>query len=302
MHRILAICGPTASGKSALALALAQRLNAPILSADSRQVYRELKIGVGRPSEDECEAVPHRLLAYRSLLEPYSAGQWSRDARASLAMHFANQKPDTESWCIIAGGSGLHIKGLCEGIPEMPVVASEIRQHYEQVFRESGLPALQAELQAKDPDYAAIVDMKNAHRLQRALSAMAASEGQTFTAMRANKVAPLPYPVTWVILDPDMEMLEEKIAQRLDKMVSMGLEVEARKLYPLRHLDGLRSIGYQEWWPYFEGQISMEQCLEQIYLNTRQYARRQRTWNRRLAGLRLEKPDLDRVLHYLQAS
>ena len=298
MSRIVAICGPTASGKSALALALSRKLNAPILSADSRQVYRELDIGVGRPKAQECEAAPHKLLAYRSIFEPYSAGQWSRDARACLEMHFAMQ-PD--SICIIAGGSGLHIKGLVDGLPEMPQVPEEIREHYEQVFRESGLNALQDELLQKDPEYAAVVDLQNAHRLQRALAAIEASGGQTFTSLRAQKAKGLPYPVDWIVLEPEMDWLEQRIALRIDEMLADGLEAEARKLYPFRQLDGLRSIGYQEWWPYFEGTIDRQSCIDQIRLSTRQYAKRQRTWNKRLQGLRLQLPEVQPALDYILA-
>lgn len=288
------MAGPTASGKTALAVALARRLRAPILSADSRQVYRELNVGVAKPTPAELAAAEHHLVSYVSVDEPYSAGRWARDATAVLARVF--EETDV---CLIAGGSGLHVRALLEGIPEMPAVPEHTRAGYERLYREGGLAALQTLLRARDPEYAAVVDLANPHRLQRALAAMDAS-GETFTALRARPHAPLPYRHDWVLLEPDRERLYARIDRRVGRMFREGLVEEARRLSPKRHLDALQTIGYRELWPLIDGEIDEAAAVAAVQRATRHYARRQLTWNRRLGGLRLAEPDADLVLKRLR--
>lgn len=290
---VIVIAGPTASGKTDLAIALSQKLDAPIISADSRQVYRELDVGVARPSSEQLAAAPHHLIGYVGIEEPYSAGRWARDARAVLDASFAETRT-----CIIAGGSGLHVQSLLDGLPVMPEVPVEIRQHFHAVYVERGLLNLQAALRQRDPAYAEVVDLANPHRLMRALAAMEAS-GETFTALRARPRTPLPYRQRWVILEPPRHMLYDRIGARVEGMLARGLVEEARRLYDLRHLDALQTIGYRELWPVFDGEATLTEATERIKHSTRQYARRQTTWNQRLSGLRLTQPEIDTTVAYV---
>jgi tRNA dimethylallyltransferase len=305
--RLIIISGPTASGKSELAVQLSLKLDAQILSADSRQVYKELNIGVAKPTSTQLATIPHHLVSYVSIHEKYSAGHWARDARKVIETSFGAEGPvesrhiSTPDTLIIAGGSGLHVQSLLEGIPQMPDVPPAVRQAYEEKFATHGIAALQEELRVQDPAYFEIVDQQNAHRLQRALCAIAAS-GKTFTALRNAPRQPLPYPASWVILEPNREQLYARINQRVDDMVASGLEEEARELYPLRSLDALQTIGYREWWPYFEGVCNRDAAIEKIKQASRQYARRQLTWNRRLEGLHINSPDPTAILTHLNST
>ena len=299
---VIVIVGPTASGKSTLAIQLSQKLGAPILSADSRQVYRELDIGVARPTPLELAAAPHHLIAYVSIHEPYSAGQWARDARACLVECFGESRqnnPTATPTAIIAGGSGLHVKALLDGLPEMPAVAPEIRDRYDRRLETDGLDSLLDDLDHRDPAYGRIVDRANPARVTRALAAMDAS-GTTFTELRARPTSPLPYRTSWIVLEPPRSELFPRIDARVDDMLAQGLEAEALSLAGFRDLPALQTIGYREWWPFFDGATDKAAVIAAIKSASRGYARRQSTWNRRLPGLRLEVPSADRILKWLE--
>ena len=310
--RVIVVAGPTASGKSALAAALAEHHGGIVVNADSRQVYRELGVGVAKPTPRERARAVHLLVGYVGIAEPYSAGMWSRHARRGLAVAFGEDArpagktatPGAEralsaqlarvprvDVAVISGGSGLHVRSLLEGLPEMPTVSPEVRAHYERVFAEAGLPALQGELARRDPVYWDEVDRANPHRLMRALSVIEASGGTPFSALRARPRRPLPYVVEWVVLDPPRDELYARIERRVDGMLAAGLEEEARPLYPQRHLDALQTIGYREWWPYIEGEYDRARAVELIKQATRNYARRQTTWNRKLPGRRFARAE-----------
>jgi len=296
--QLIVISGPTASGKSQLAVELSLKLDAHILSADSRQVYKELDIGVAKPTKAQLDAVQHHLVSYVSIHDKYSAGHWARDAKKVIGSCFG-ESLNLET-LIIAGGSGLHVQALLEGIPQMPEVSPDIRKAYQEKFTKGGIAVLQEELKRRDEAYFAIVDQQNAHRLQRALCAIEAS-GKTFTELRNAPRSPLPYATTWIILDPEREKLYHRINDRVEEMITTGLEEEVKGLFPYRQLDALQTIGYREWWPYFEGLSDRKSCIEKIKQASRQYARRQLTWNRRLEGLRIDNPDSNAVLRHLKA-
>lgn len=292
MRRLVVIAGPTASGKSALAVTVAQRLGAEVVSADSRQVYRELELGVAKPSAAQLAAVRHHLVSHRSIHEPYSAAHWARDAREAIETSFRESGA-----CVVVGGSGLHVRALVEGIPDMPPVPPAVRAHYGEALRQNGLAPLLAELEAKDPAYHAHVDRANPHRILRALGVIAAT-GQPFTHWRAQPRTPLPYPVEWLVLDPPRAELYARIDARVDAMVAAGLEEEARGLYSLRALDALQTIGYREWWPVVEGTATRQEAIARIKQATRHFARRQATWNRQLPGQRFASlPDAAAAVH-----
>lgn len=298
--RVIVIAGPTASGKSALAAALAEALGGAVVNADSRQVYRELEIGVAKPTPAERARAPHYLVDYVSIHEPYSAGRWSRDARAVLDEVFAAAGP-RHRVAVVSGGSGLHVRALVEGIPAMPTVPPGVRAAVEQVLAEAGIAGLQRELAERDPAYYEVVDRDNPHRLMRAL-AVIRSSGKTFTELRAAPRTPLPYPVSRLVLDPPRAELYARCDARVLAMVERGLEAEARALYAHRALDALQTIGYREWWPYIEGEESRAGAIEAIQRATRRYARRQATWNRKLPGTRLAAPDLGAALEAIGLS
>ena len=301
--RVVVIAGPTASGKSGLAANLAARLGAFVVNADSRQVYAGLNVGVAKPTPAERALAPHALVGYRALDEVCSAGAWARDAREAIEVGLAARRHRRlhDPTAVVAGGTGLYVDALVRGMPEMPAADPAVVDELQGRLDAGELPALLAELERLDPAYHTVVDRANGARVVRALAVMRAGGGTTFTALRARPRARLPYPVSYVVLDPDRGELHARIDARVDAMVAAGLEDEARALYPLRHLRSVRTIGYREWWPAFAGEATREEAIAEIKRATRRYARRQATWNRKLPGLRLARPDVEAVLAYLTA-
>ena len=271
--RIIVVGGPTASGKTVRAIELAQQYGTHILSADSRQFYREMRIGNARPTEEELAAAPHHFIADRNLDQPLSAGQYAREALVLLDELF--QDHDT---VIVAGGSGLFIRALCEGLDEFPPVTDAAREQVSNLAQR-GLPALQAALQQRDPTYYAEADLANERRLRRALE-VTLSGDHPYSYYRNRPRPPRPFRTEYVLLNPPRPELYDRINRRVDRMLSDGLEAEARSLYPHHTLPVLQTVGYQEWWPHFEGTYDRERAVELIKRNTRRYAKRQITWLR----------------------
>ena len=299
---MVVIAGPTASGKSGLAARIAAALGGFVVNADSRQVYAELDLGVAKPTAAERALATHYLVGHRALADACSAGAWAREARAVIEAGFAERRSDRlpRPTAVVAGGTGLYVASLVEGIPDMPPVDPAVGAALDARLAREGLAPLLAELDALDPEYAAVVDRANGRRVTRALAVMAAApEGQTFTELRARRGDPLPYPVEYIVLEPERERLYRRIETRVDAMVAAGLEAEARALARRRHLRAVHAIGYREWWPYFDGEATREEAIAAVKTASRNYARRQMTWNRRLGGLRLAEPDLAAALSYL---
>ncbi len=289
MHTIIVIGGPTASGKTALAIELASQLNCPVLSADSRQFYQEMRIGNARPSEEELAAAKHYFIADRSIQQPLSAGRFAEEALALLANLFP-----LHPQIVLVGGSGLYIKALCEGLDDFPPIQDATKELVAQLFANQGLAGLQAALAKADPDYFASVDQQNPRRLQRALEVSWEAQ-QPYSSFRqgaqdrpfavryfqpALGATPPPPQVAHSRRkqDPQREALYGKINQRVKQMIGMGLIEEARSLLPYRHLPVLQTVGYQELWPYFEGEYDLNTAIELIQRNSRRYAKRQITW------------------------
>lgn len=293
--QVIVIGGPTASGKTKLAVDLGLCLDAEIINADSRQVYDELNIGVAKPNPEELAAVPHHLVSHVSILQNYSAGTWAKEAKLKIEEIFTRK-----DFCIISGGSGLHVKALLEGMPEMPNVPLTVRDEFQKMLDTKGKEALACELEKKDPEYYAIVDRENPARLMRALS-LIKTTGKTFTSFRNAERQPLNYPQHWILINPERELLYKRIEKRIDLMLEAGLEKEARSFYSYRNLDALATIGYQEWWPYFEDKASLSDVVEKIKRNTRRYAKRQLTWNRKIEGLLVNsKPNAEEIVKSLK--
>ncbi len=270
MKTIWLVCGPTASGKTAIAIELAQQHSAEILSADSRQLFAELNIGVARPSPEELSAVPHHFIGHVSVHETYTAGRYAREARAFMDDYFKEKDS-----LVICGGTGLYIQALLEGIDRMPV-PEEIRSEVAALLQNEGLQAAAGKLLALDSELAEQTDLNNPRRIQRALEWVLSGRPETV----AN-----PLPKDWKVhkLAPEWprEELYERINRRVDWMMEAGLWQEAELLYPLQHLNALHTVGYREIFDCMDGQISKKEAIEKIKQHTRNYAKRQLTWFRK---------------------
>lgn len=274
--RVIAVVGPTASGKTALAVALAQALDTEIISADSRQFYRELPIGSAMPNEAELRAVKHHFIACRSVRDEYTAGAFARDARKVVDALLQHKKQ-----VIVCGGSGLYLQALLYGMDDFPEVTEAVKLRVDALFREQGLEGLQHALQKADPDYVLSVDMQNPARLRRALEVCFSADRPYSSYRTETKTPTLPFAAYG--LDVPKPELHRRIHARVDDMLQNGLEQEARNVYPLRRLKALQTVGYQEFFDYFDGKGSYAECAELIKTHTRQYAKRQLTWfNRQL--------------------
>lgn len=270
---LIVLAGPTAVGKTHLSIQLAKRFETEIISADSRQFYREMELGTAKPSDREMQAVPHHFINSHSIKEDYNVGQYERDTLKLLEVLF--EKKDV---VLLVGGSGLYIKAICQGIADMPQIPMEIREKWNQQFLEKGIGFLQAKLQEIDPDYYQIVDQQNPQRLIRALELYEVS-GKNMTHFRAqsNAVA-RPFDVIKVGLERPREELYQRIDLRMDQMIAAGLFVEAESLYPFRHLNALQTVGYSEIFAYLDGEYDRNEAVRLLKRNSRRYAKRQMTW------------------------
>ena len=270
---LIVIGGPTAAGKTDLAIRIARHYQTEILSADSRQFYREMRIGNARPVPEELAAVPHHFIADRSLHKPLSAGRYAEEALQLLEQLF-----QSHSVMVLVGGSGLYIRALCEGLDEFPPVTEAATVRVRKLHEAEGLVGLQREVERLDPAYYASVDRQNHRRLERALR-VTYTAGQPYSSFLGQS-HPRPFRCLYFRPEVDRAELYERINLRVDRMLAAGLEAEARMLWPDRGLPVLETVGYQEWWPFFSGEYSLERAVELIKRNSRRYAKRQLTWFR----------------------
>jgi tRNA dimethylallyltransferase len=272
---LIVVGGATASGKTAFAIRTALHFHTEIISADSRQFYREMNIGTAKPTAEELAQVKHHFIGHLSIHDAYSVGDFERDALARLELLF--QQHDR---VVMAGGSGLYIKAVCEGLDVFPEVSEEIRAAVTELFETVGLAALQEELRQSDPAYFAEVDIRNPSRLIRAVSVCRAS-GRPFSSFRKKTPAPRSFEPVYVQMDWPREELYRRIDRRVEEMMRRGLLEEARALYPLRQVQALQTVGYQELFDYFDEKTTLEEAVNLICQHTRNYAKRQITWMRR---------------------
>ena len=275
MKTLIVIAGPTASGKTAFSIELAKALDTVILSADSRQFYKEMSIGTAAPSEEELSQAKHYFVHHISIEDKYDVADYEHDVLQLLDELFK-----THDAVIIAGGSGLFIDAVCNGIDAMPDIQPETRDKVEELLKKDGLKALQNEVQRLDPDYYAIVDQQNPRRLQRALE-VCYQTGKTFTSFRSGHAVHRDFNIKKYALLWDRQELIERIDKRVDLMMELGLLDEAKSLYPKRHLNALNTVGYKELFAYFDGRCTLDEAVEQIKIHTHQYAKRQMTWLRK---------------------
>lgn len=278
------IAGPTAVGKTEVAIQLAEWLKTKIISFDSRQFYRELKIGAAPPSEEEMARAPHNLVGHLSVNDDYSAGDFETEALAKLEEIF--KKHDT---AILVGGSGLYMRILTDGFDEMPEIPSEVRTKLNNELSEKGLEALANELKETDPEYYNTVDKQNPQRVIRALEVIR-STGNTYTSYRQGSKTERPFNIIKIGLDLPREELYERINLRVDKMMEAGLYAEVKSLLPYRDKNSMQTVGYKELIRHFDGEISLEEAVEEIKKNSRRYAKRQLTWFRRESDMQWFSP------------
>lgn len=272
---LIVLAGPTASGKTATAIKLAKAFDAEIISADSRQFYKELSIGTAAPTAEELAQVKHHFVHNLSIEYKYDVADYEKDVLSFLKQYFK-----TKNVAVMTGGSGLFIDAVCNGLDEIPDISDEIRTKVTNMLEEGGIEALQKEVERVDNDYFQIVDKQNPRRLQRALEVYYQT-GKPYSTFRQKNVAKRDFDIIKLAILWDRDKLIERINKRVDMMMEQGLLEEVKSVYPKRHLNSLNTVGYKELFDYLDGKCSLEQAVEQIKINTRQYAKRQMTWLRK---------------------
>ncbi|RAV29253.1 tRNA (adenosine(37)-N6)-dimethylallyltransferase MiaA [Sinomicrobium soli] len=275
---LISVVGPTAIGKTALAIQLARHFKTVVLSADSRQFYREMSIGTAVPSPEELAAVPHYFIQHKSIFETYTVGDFEQDAIALLKDLF--QEHDT---VIMAGGSGLYVNAVLYGLDDFPEVSPALRDALNTTLRKEGITALQQELKALDPLYYQQVDLHNPQRVIRALE-ISKGTGKPYSSFLKGKKQSRPFNTLSITPDAERQVIYDRINRRVDLMMQNGLLEEAKALLPHQHLNALQTVGYKELFRYLEGDCELEFAVEEIKKNTRRFAKRQLTWFRKQPG------------------
>lgn len=274
MNTLIVITGPTAVGKTALTIQLAQHYNLPIINADSRQIYRELKIGTATPTEEQLKQAVHYFVGTKSINDYYNASMYEQEVLALIA-----SRP-THGLHLLSGGSMMYIDAVCNGIDDIPTVRDDIREEMKQRYQEEGLEALCEDLKRLDPEHYETVDRQNYRRVIHALE-ICYQTGRTYTSFRTQKRKPRPFRIVKIGLNREREDLYNRINQRVDMMMEQGLLHETASLYGQRHLNALNTVGYKEMFDYIEGRWSLGEAVECMKGNTRRYARKQLTWFKR---------------------
>jgi tRNA dimethylallyltransferase len=281
---LIIILGPTASGKTDLAIKTAKWLGTEIISADSRQFYRELSIGTAKPSPDQLAAVKHHFIGHLSITEHYNISRFEQDT-----IKLINELFLTHDTVVMTGGSGLYIDAVCYGVDEQPEHDPAIRQVLIEKYKAEGIDYLRSELLRLDPDYYQQVDLNNPHRLMRALE-VCLMTGKPYFSYRKGKQKKRDFRIVKIGIDIPREELVSRTDKRVDEMMSGGLIGEARAYYEFRHLNALNTVGYKEIFDFIDGKYSLEEAVEKIRINTRRYAKRQMTWFRKDPDIKWIKP------------
>ena len=272
---LVVIAGPTASGKTATAIQVAKALGTEIISADSRQFYKELPIGTAAPTPEEQSEVQHHMIHNLNVEDKYDVADYEQDVLDLLKKLFVNH--DT---VVLTGGSGLFIDAVCKGLDSIPDISEDVRNKVDELYKKGGLIALQNEVERLDPEYYNIVDKYNPRRLQRAVE-VCYQTGLTYTSFRKNTVKQRDFKIIKVALLWERNELISRINLRVENMVKEGLLEEAKSMCSKRHLNSLNTVGYKEVFEHFDGKVSLGEAIENIKINTRQYAKRQMTWLRK---------------------
>lgn len=281
---LIVVIGPTAVGKTALSIKLAQAFKTEIISADSRQFFKEMCIGVARPSDEELSAVKHHFIAHISIHDNYTAGKFEQDALEKI-----RQLHENHQIVIMTGGSGLYVQAVTHGL-DNPPASPEIREQLNLEFEEKGLEYLQEKLQNLDPEIYKTIDLQNPQRVIRALEVCLVS-GKPYSYFLNHSAKERPFETILIGLNIPREQLYQRINDRVDEMVKLGLIEEARALYPLKHLNALQTVGYKELFMAFDGLCTENEAIEKIKQNTRNFAKRQLTWFKKYAAATYFEPN-----------
>lgn len=293
MKTLVVITGPTAVGKTQLCLDLAQRLGTPIINADSRQIYRDLKIGTAAPTEEQLRQVHHYFVGTLSLDEYYSASMYEQQTIALLEKLFQEN-----NYALMTGGSMMYIDAVCHGIDDIPTVDEQTRETLKRRLQEEGLESLCEELRRLDPEHYEVVDLQNPRRVVHALE-ICLMTGNTYTSYRKAERKERPFKIIKIGLTRPREELYQRINSRVDQMMEQGLLEEAQQLYPLRHLNALNTVGYKELFNYMDGIWTLDEAVERIKGNTRRYARKQLTWFKKDSDVIWAHPtNISEIYHY----
>jgi tRNA dimethylallyltransferase len=292
---MIIIAGPTAVGKTSVAVEVAEHFETEIVSADSRQCYKELNVGVARPSKEELKRVQHYFIASHSIHEKVTAGTFE-----GFALEKAHKIFEQNDVAVMVGGTGLYIKAFCEGMDEIPEVPEVIRNEISKQYKLNGLEWLQLEVQKFDPKFYSVTEVKNPQRLMRALEVIKAT-GRSVMDFRKGKKAKRGFEIIKIALELPKEQLHRNIDNRVDQMMEMGLEEEVRSLIPYQHLNALQTVGYKELFDYFNGEKDRENAIQLIKRNTKQYAKRQMTWFGKDKEYYWMKPDSAEIIERVKS-
>ena len=297
MNTLIVITGPTAVGKTALCLGIAKHYDIPIINADSRQIYRDMRIGTASPTKSQLAEVKHFLVGKLNLTDYYSASMFEQDVLEILKQQFYG--PDSKNIALLTGGSMMYIDAVCNGIDDIPTIEDEVRENLKKRLEQEGLERLCEELRLLDPEYYNIVDKKNTRRVIHGLE-ICYQTGKTYTSFRKRDKKERPFNIIKIALNREREELYCRINKRVDQMIEEGFIDEARSLYGLRELNSLNTVGYKELFDYFDGIYSLEEAIERIKGNTRRYARKQLTWFKRDPEVKWFHPDnVDEIINYI---
>jgi tRNA dimethylallyltransferase len=296
---LIVILGPTAVGKTSLSIKLAKHFKAEIISADSRQFYKELRIGTSLPSTEELKEVKHHFLGNLSIFDYYNVSRFENEVIKFLHSAFNIQH---STFVFMVGGSGLYINAVCNGISDMPDPDNKIRKQLKEIFKEKGIEELQKQLAVKDPEYYKIVDLANPNRILRALE-VSLQTGKKYSELRIQKTKHRDFNFVKIGLYREIDELYNIINNRVDKMIVSGLIEEANSLYHNRELNSLNTVGYKELFQYFDGIISLDMAISNIKTNTRHYAKRQFTWFRKDKSIKWFLPsEIAEIIDYIQSN
>jgi tRNA dimethylallyltransferase len=288
---LVVIAGPTASGKTGVAIQLAQHFQTQIISCDSRQCYREMDLGVAKPSLEELSLVPHYFINSHSIQDAVDAAAYER-----LGLKVLEEIFSTHRIAIVVGGTGLYLKALCEGVDQMPAIPDEIRNSVRTLFEKEGLAGLHETLKKTDPAYFASGEIMNPQRVMRALE-ISMHTGTSILSLQTKQAQQRPFRILYIGMDVPRETLYQRINKRVDEMIDAGLADEVKTLLPYRKLNALQTVGYTEFFDFYDGNCTLAQAVDKIKQHTRNYAKRQITWFKKINGMHWMAPhDIGKII------
>ena len=294
MHTLIVVTGPTAVGKTALTIRLANHLGIPIINADSRQIYREMRIGTASPSIEQQQQAHHYFVGTKSIADYYNASMYEQEVMQLL-------QDDHHPYALLSGGSMMYIDAVCNGIDDIPTIRDDVRKEMKRRYTEEGLEALCEDLKRLDPEHYEIVDKQNYRRVIHALE-ICYQTGKTYTSFRTQEKKQRPFRIIKIGLNRDRSELYDRINQRVHVMMQEGLEAEARGVYAYRDQTALRTVGYKEMFAYFDGAIDLHEAVRQIQSHSREYMRKQLTWFKRDETIQWFHPDnIKEIIKYVDS-